>query len=301
MDTFILIISIPLIAATRGLFHLTHVFSDENNTHYISRENSDYVGKTYVTKIPLLYKKNLPKNDCYNRECVFRTEVKLAGMVNRCPSCLNEDEFNSNYRLQFLQAGTELSVIDAFSISSKSMSLGGGGSGLHLIVKDQNGLVSEVPGYLFDSLILTGDYEKPEADLISNIAKLSNNEKLEFKYCIDSGYEKILKTKQHYLSTSRYIEIRVMKFINDFKLNNQIDISEIGWKDIDGGSRYTCALLVFNTLDAYLLSDYYFYNWNLPTQKFLKSELHTPKAFKAFNYNQFKKLSTDQLLKYKRE
>lgn len=174
---------------------------------------------------------------------------------------------------------------------------GGGGDGKYLIVKDKDGVISEILAYKFESNVIKGERVVDSTDLINNLVKLGNNKKLEFKYCLHAGYETFYKTKSHHILHSRYIEVRLVKFINDLKLNNQIEISEIGWKEREDGIKHTCAQVSFNTTDAYLLADYYFATWNLPPQR----EFKPLQPFTKFNFNQLKALTTDQLLKYKRD
>lgn len=226
-----------------------------NSDYDFVAHKSEHLGKTYVTKIPLFYIKNLPRNNCRNRSCGYKYDREIVEFRNPCSNCLDERRLTTKLRIEYIPVGTNLTVVDSFKLEKNNTVFRDRAHEV-LVLEDEKGVRSEIMEFSFDSDIIRGSRngsERFEKTVITNIQHIKDQGYLEKKYCFASF------SVDHQVpdgsSIPERIEKRLVSFVNSFKLND-----EMGYSKVDSSR---CSLIRFDTVASYLLSFYYFNEWSL--------------------------------------
>ena len=85
-------------------------------------KSSEFLGKTFASKIPLAYKMNLPRYDRVSRfirlnsDTIFAEEVdrKITEITNSCVNCMGEDRLTTPIRIEYIPIGTKFTVVGEY-------------------------------------------------------------------------------------------------------------------------------------------------------------------------------------------
>jgi hypothetical protein len=219
-------------------------------------KSSEFLGKTFVTKLPLAYKTNLPRYDQVSRfirlnsDTIFAEEVdrKIAEITSDCTNCMGENKLTTAIRIEYIPIGTKLSVVGEYVYHSDYGSWINGPTNIHtLILEDESGNRSEISELAFkltfvDERFVNRELRDEEVRVLENIRSFNEHRTLNLVFCVaewldDPG--------------------DLGSFIRDFQLEQQM-VFEPGTSFCARGYAIT-----FETLDAYLTSEYYFNDWRL--------------------------------------
>lgn len=228
-----------------------------NSDYNINNTHSKYLGETFITKKPLLYIKNLPRNNCKHRSCGYKYDIELEDLYNNCGNCLDRKRLTTKLRAEFVPAGTSLKVVDAFSTKYKFFSIDGG-SHKYLVVEDEKGNKAEISDYRFESDVIKTDLRRGteiEEKVVRDLEKFTDNSLFIKHYCFWRYSDKN--------EDANVIESYLHNFIKDFQLNEEMTYLPLTeFLGADKKISY-CSVISFRTKNAYLLSHYYFEEWGL--------------------------------------
>lgn len=271
----------------------------EHSTKVTKIENK-LIGSEYILKAPMFLLKNLPRGPRTNIVSVYVAPNSLVSFRNPILNLLDHERIESVPRLEFLPIGSRLKIVGAFELLI---------SGLldvsrttYLIVEDEKKNQAEISeiGFKVDVVSQKGenfDYDQP---LMNYINTFKEQNKLELTVC-DSSARNLDDDEGDAIDDSKYIEVRLLRFLKDFKLLETVDISKIGY-GIDQKRMYSCVKIHFKILEPLFLYYYYGHDWGLFT-KFVDGSGKIIKRigeFQNFNYQEAKGFSDHQLEHYKR-
>ena len=197
------------------------------------------IGKTYVTKKPLLILKNLPRVDCRNRACGYKYDARLEEFKNNCSNCLDDKRVTTKLRLEYLPAGSKLKVVDSYIVSTFVSS----NDRKELVVESESGIRAETSelGFKLDVIGKTND-------------NLGDDEKKGIAYIQEFMEKGYIITP--FCSNKRE---NLYNFIRSFRLEKEIEVIEntIARSGID----HFCQDVRITTMDALLLKYYYEKEW----------------------------------------
>lgn len=216
---------------------------------------SPFEGETHVTKIPLLYVKNLPRNNCKNRSCGYKVDTELVDFRNPCSNCLDSRRLDTRLRIELVPVGTKLRVVDAFQLRRKGF-MSSGPVHKVLLLEDEIGTRSEISQLGFELDVIGGNRNW---DISLENMVLGDLEKIEKETMVTRNFCFMSKKGEKAL-----IEYRLKRFMKDFHIEEEILFSsflekeQTKWKGIDH-----CTDITFRTKNAYLLGHYFFKEWDL--------------------------------------
>ncbi len=212
--------------------------------------SSEFMGKTFVTKIPLAYKMNLPRYkevSSYirnNSSTIFADEVdrRITRVISRCAGCMSKNRLTTPIRLSYIPIGTKLTVVDEYLRYRRSWI--NGPTKIHtLILKDDFGNLSEMSELSFKlDVIEKVRLRKEEVLALKHIDAFQVNQNLNLAFCIGDWVRE---------------PGEIGDFVSDFKLDQEM-LFQPETLICDDGYKIT-----FKTTEAYLTSVYYFQDWGL--------------------------------------
>jgi len=216
------------------------------------RETSEFLGKSFVTPIPLAYQTGLPRYDQVTRFIrrntftLFAREVdrQITEIENKCAGCLDSDRIVTPIRVVYLPIGSKLKVTGEYLYVEKGLS----GSTIHmLIVSDEHGNKSEISEIVFKLSVASEELAGQSAlnkdtEILKNISLINQNNKLALSFC-----------------PSRFAPDSAdpVEFMHDFQMESEVSVKS---------STAMCKngyIIEFKTPEAYLTSRYYFEEWGL--------------------------------------
>ena len=219
-------------------------------------KSSEFLGKTFASRLPLAYKMNLPRYDQVssftrlNSDTIFAEEVDrtITGITNDCVNCMGENKLTTPIRIKYIPIGTKFTAIGEYLYHSDYGSWINGPTNIHtLILEDEFGNRSELSELGFklafvDERFANRKLRDEEVRVLQNIKLFNESKTLNLVLCVaewldDPG--------------------DLGSFIRDFQLEKQI-IFESGTSFCAKGYD-----IRFKTIDAYLTSEYYFNDWRL--------------------------------------
>lgn len=216
---------------------------------------SKYEGETYITKIPLLYIKNLPRNNCKHRRCGYKVDTELEDFRNPCSNCLDKKRLTTRLNIELVPVGTKFKVIDAFKLKRKFVSLSSSDH-LVLVVQDEKGQKAETSEIGFKLNVVNGrrNWEKSlEEIVLHDLNKIEQESVVAREFCFMSK-----------VGSGSFIESRLKNFLKDFHIEKEIHyipfVEKVGTKRT---STTHCTEISFNSKNSYLLGHYYFKEWGL--------------------------------------
>ncbi len=149
--------------------------------------HSEYLNKTYTSKVPLVYRNNLPRVEDAPKYVVLNSDTLLSKKVDRslvqfrydCTGCLGKKTLVTPIRIQYIPTGTKFTVIDEYLYYS---TYGIGTTEIrYLIVKDEFGNISEISELSFKlEVIKNQKICDEELKIIKNIELFKNQTPVSF-------------------------------------------------------------------------------------------------------------------------
>ncbi len=211
-------------------------------------KHSEYLNKTYTSKVPLVYRNNLPRVEDVPKYVALNTDTLLSKKADRslvqfrynCTGCLDSETLVTPIRIQYIPVGTNFTVVDEYLYYS---TYGIETTEIHyLIVEDEFGNVSEISELSFKLEVINGQkIWDEELKILESITLFENQTPVSFCFC-PSPYVKNVPNP--------------IGFIKDFQLTSEVVIE----KDRSCGH---CYKLTFQTLESYMTAQYYFTEWSL--------------------------------------
>lgn len=261
---------------------------------------SKYLGKTFETKVPLFYQSGFPKTFRFNSGSLIKEDRQLVEFKNSCSNCLDHDRLEGPLRLEFVPTGTKLKIINSFSYETSSFGLDKSRYE-YIVTEDDHHVRAEVTESSFEQIVINADIKSfdDSPPIMPFIEEFNNFKELELVVCsiTNLGYKHPDPVKN-----SDKIYVTLHRFINDFKIQKDLEIKKIATMldDKRNNSPVSCALLNFkNLLPLYLLAyyrgDWYIGNDLIPLERFY---IYQNSEFKNFDYEKFIKLNESEALAY---
>lgn len=218
-----------------------------------SSSPSGFVGKTYLTKTPLVYLVNLPNVNeidsliAINSRTVLSTETSrgLEELRNICTGCLDAERLVTPIRIEFLPIGTQLTVIEEYQRYLR-IDLFWVEDLHYLLVEDQYGNKAEVSklGFELDVINQNDDWQPrgEEKKTLEALSYIEKNDSMAVDFCLSDWLD---ETRE------------VSRFINDFHLENEMHIEDYRGLCTNGTS------IVFKSPEAFLTARFFFQEWGL--------------------------------------
>ena len=206
---------------------------------------SPYIGQTFVTPFGMEFIENLPKaekapdNIIGNSRTVWIADRLLDTIDTDCINCLDTNRLITPIRVSYVPKGTRFKAVESYRIKYTFLySLFNSDYDI-IVIEDDSGRRSEVPEYFFkykENLFFNSKYDRIIHTVENNI-----KEKGFYDYiCHDDKNE----------------VIRLNKFIQDFKLENDISI-------LDPAIEKNKIRIVFKTTTSYLTYFRYKNDWSI--------------------------------------
>lgn len=216
---------------------------------------SEYEGETHFTKIPLLYIRNLPRNNCKHRSCGYKVDTILEDFRNSCSNCLDPQRLTTRLRIELIPVGTKIKVIDTFQLKKTFFSLSGSDHKI-LLVEDGAGNRSEISDLVFKMRVIDGNRnwdESLEKTVLGDLEKLEKKAMVTRNFCFMSREGEMAVIESH-----------LKKFLKDFDLESDVQyLPFIEKPKTKWTSTEHCSDITFMTKNSYLLAHYYFHEWHL--------------------------------------
>ncbi len=231
-----------LFVATAAVLLLVLFYIDIFDAKYPKRlpvnESSHYLNKTFITKQPLVYLKNLPHykdnvSEGYrgNGPMILADEASNKIVELRELSSRSKEWFLSTFRAEYIPIGTQFTVVGEFLHHHHRGIFGIRNFNSHkLLIKDKKGNISEISELSFELDIESKGYEyqfsKIDTDFLNNLEFLEKEKALSVAY----------KSHPRSVISLQFDKTKIEEFISFFELNEEISIStpsnfcELYWK-----------------------------------------------------------------------
>lgn len=268
---------------------------DPIQSQKIGKYQSKYLGQSFETVAPLFYQSGLPKSFRTNSFTLKKEDRELVEIRPSLVNVLHHENLEGPIRLEFLPTGTKFKVVDSFEVKESSFGLGRE-SYKYLVLQDEKNIRSEISELAFKVDVLTSnknfEYDRP---LMPYIDEFNNFKTLELVMCDSQDVSNYGRDR---VKSSPQIQIRLHRFIKDFKLENDLEILKTStMKDRHESDKIrSCALLSFKNLQPLFLLSYYGNDWNLWSDFFREEDFYAYQnsEFKNFDYKKFIQLNENQ-------
>lgn len=230
---------------------------------------SPYLGKKFKSRQYYVYSHDIGER---NRFCdftrIFKAKYELDEFHFEFNGKPGDCVFKkTGVKTYLIPKGTEFEVVDSF----KREGLLGWGRVEYVVLKDKFGDLSEtIETSLYDEIeYVNNRVNYHEAQLIlENDLKYLRNKNLNMILCDAHNrlepfpdYNEENLNKEVVLDQSPFIELKISNFIQQFKLNNELEILELLWVKTE--KFQPCALIRFKTKEAYVTSMYHMDRWDI--------------------------------------
>lgn len=288
---------VSLIFAAYGMLLSLGKSSEETEVN-TTKVKSPYIGKSYILKAPYFIQLNLPKGRRDHTYSVYVADGEFANFRHNCGNCLDSDRLEKPIRLHYLPIGSKITVVDAFVLGYNLFK--GNPDRIYLIIKDSEGHLAEINtlGFKLDVLEEDGSQFDYHVSLLNLIKQIEANKYVDQLVCTNQDDREPILIKHYPFKHSTQIERKIYRFIKDFDLINQVEISNFSTAK---NSHYSlsCAQIRFKTINAISLYFYYASDWGMSNDTYALDEYtkiqKTP--FAPVNYGEFIKLNDAQILK----
>ena len=224
---------------------------------------SHLVGQTLTSEEPLVYKKNLPYfrdvsahirrntpgGTVHTRETSYLLDDRLD---NWCHNCMDDERLTTPIRVEFIPAGTVFTVVKEFRLNYVHLFFG---SDEFVLVRDDKGNFSETWKSTIDNWEANANSTAPtffesEPLLAEIVEHLQNNDSAKAEYCPETWTVSSKKVKGAFDELS--------KFVRDFKLQQDVGLERNYKSSCNDG-----VLITFETLDAFMTTQYYLSEWSM--------------------------------------
>jgi hypothetical protein len=280
--------------------------SGGNDLEKYEATNSEYLGKTVVTENLFFYLKNLPRNNCRNRTCGYMYDTRLVDWDNNCGNCLGENRVSTPIRIEPVRIGTQIKVTNAYKLVPKYPM---GKTYTMLVLEDSEGNKSELLDFEFKSHFISNIKSSSgrmvsRNKILETINALSQGQLVTQYMCLT--LDDFKNPEKHGLDPSfaqfsKYIELRLLKFMASFRLENEMKVTDTLWRKTeknvsDKPASYpirTCTKVIFKSVASYLLYTYYREDWGVFVQTLNDSDIALeclPKEYETSNSTLCEKL-----------
>lgn len=244
------------------------IYSFKNIPHHL-------IGKVSVIYGPLLYVKNLARSNCSSKDCGFKYDTKIVSIDGKCSFCRKNKKNPPPLRMEYIPADSKFKVVEAIEYKPKwSLEQ----PKVILILEDENGQRSELSenDYYKLSGISYDIKTEIETKIMRNKVLFDENKKISEILCMD---EEVMNSSRQFRRNAKdayvqspHIEIRLLKYSEDFRLKDSFQITELYLKYTEvireGNTPKiknirSCAKVVFNDFSSYLFLRYVGDEWNL--------------------------------------
>ena len=288
---------VSLIFAAYGML-LNLGKSSEKTEVKTTKVKSPYIGKSYILKAPHFIQLNLPRGGRNHTYSVYVADGEFANFRHNCGNCLDSKRLEKPIRLHYLPIGSKITVVDAFVLGHNFIATDPDNA--YLIIQDSEGHLAEITtlGFRVDFLTEDGSHFDYHVSLLNLIKQIEANKYVDQIVCTNQNDSNPILIKHYPFEYSTHIERKIYRFIKDFDLSKQVEISNFSTAK---NSYYSlsCAQIRFKTINSISLYFYYAGDWGMSNDTYALDEYtkiqKTP--FSPVNYSEFIKLNDAQILK----
>lgn len=263
-----------------------------------TKVHSEYVGKSYTLKRPYFIMLNLPKGSRDHSDSVKVAEGKFVQFQNDCGNCLDSQRLEKPIRLHYLPIGSKITVVDAFVLGRNFFKTDP--DRIYLIIQDDVGHLAEITtlGFKVNFLKEKSSNFDYHVSLLNLIKEIEVNHFVDQLVCAEKNRSEPRLVQDYPFKYSTQVERKIYRFIKDFDLKDQVEISTFSTAQNSYDS-LSCAQVRFKTINSISLYFYYAMDWGLSNNTYTLDEYtkiqKTP--FSPISYREFIRLNDADILK----